>query len=68
MVQSQIHRYLIISATIISNFMFNGLHSMPPAAAELATQALADERKYKFPSFSASDAVALVSLNSGGVP
>lgn len=32
---------------------------MPPAAAELATQALAEEGKYKFPSFSASDALAL---------
>ena len=36
---------------------------MPPAAAELATQALAEEGKYKFPSFSASDALALVRLN-----
>jgi len=43
--------------------MFNGLHSMPPAAAELATQALAEEGKYKFPSFSAADALALVGLN-----
>ncbi|KIM45906.1 hypothetical protein M413DRAFT_440953 [Hebeloma cylindrosporum] len=33
---------------------------MPPAAADLATQALAEEMKYRFPSFSASDAVALV--------
>ncbi|KAF8204861.1 hypothetical protein BJ912DRAFT_939557 [Pholiota molesta] len=39
--------------------MFNGLHAMHPTDAELATQALAEEGKYRFPSFSASDAVTL---------
>lgn len=42
--------------------MFNGLHAMHPTDAELATQALAEEGKYRFPSFSASDAVTLVIL------
>ncbi|KAF9482028.1 hypothetical protein BDN70DRAFT_911977 [Pholiota conissans] len=39
--------------------MFTGLHTMHPTDAELATQALAEEGKYRFPSFSASDAVTL---------
>lgn len=35
---------------------------MPPSDAELATQALVEEGKYRFPSFSSSDAVTLVSI------
>lgn len=34
---------------------------MPPSDAELATQTLAEEGSCRFPSFSASDAVTLVS-------
>ncbi|KAG9219292.1 hypothetical protein CCMSSC00406_0001702 [Pleurotus cornucopiae] len=36
---------------------------MPPTDAEIATQVLADEYSYRFPSFSASDAVTLVGLS-----
>ncbi|KAF5322309.1 hypothetical protein D9619_001043 [Psilocybe cf. subviscida] len=39
--------------------MFNGLHNMSPSDADLATQALSEEGKYRFPSFNASDAVTL---------
>ncbi|KAH8106310.1 hypothetical protein BXZ70DRAFT_1004572 [Cristinia sonorae] len=40
--------------------MFNGFHApIPPSDAELATQALNDESSYRFPSFSANDAVTL---------
>ncbi|KII95931.1 hypothetical protein PLICRDRAFT_233443 [Plicaturopsis crispa FD-325 SS-3] len=39
--------------------MFNGLHTMPPTDAQLATDALNEEGTYRFPSFSASDAVTL---------
>lgn len=46
--------------------MFNGLHHMYPTDAELATQTLAEEGSYRFPSFSASDAVTLVILPSTG--
>src|ERR1700722_3725553 len=37
--------------------MFNGLLTMPPTDAELATTTLKEETYYRFPSFSASDAV-----------
>jgi len=40
--------------------MFNGLHHMYPTDAELATQILNEEGSYRFSSFSASDAVTLV--------
>jgi len=42
--------------------MFNGLHQMPrsPTDAEMATQTLTEEGTYRFPSFTASDAVTLV--------
>jgi uncharacterized protein (UPF0303 family) len=39
--------------------MFNGFHTMTPTDAELATQTLEQEGNYRFPSFSASDAVTL---------
>ncbi|CAL1701562.1 unnamed protein product [Somion occarium] len=40
--------------------MFNGFHSpIPPSDAELATQTLNEESSYRFPSFSANDAVTL---------
>ncbi|KAJ8697949.1 hypothetical protein PTI98_004716 [Pleurotus ostreatus] len=39
--------------------MFSRLENMPPTDAEIATQVLADEYSYRFPSFSASDAVTL---------
>ena len=40
--------------------MFGGLHShIPPSDAELATQTLNEESSYRFPSFSANDAVTL---------
>ena len=42
--------------------MFNGLYTMPPTDADLATQTLSEEGSYRFSSFSASDAVTLVSL------
>ncbi|KAI0698635.1 hypothetical protein BC835DRAFT_1268715 [Cytidiella melzeri] len=40
--------------------MFNGFHNpIPPSDAELATQTLNEESSYRFPSFSANDAVTL---------
>ncbi|KAG5340467.1 hypothetical protein C0989_001483 [Termitomyces sp. Mn162] len=39
--------------------MFSGFHSMAPSDAELATHALSEEGSFRFPSFSASDAVTL---------
>ncbi|KAI0069146.1 hypothetical protein BV25DRAFT_96393 [Artomyces pyxidatus] len=40
--------------------MFNRLHRpMPPTDADLATKALEEEASYRFPSFSANDAVTL---------
>ncbi|ESK93716.1 hypothetical protein Moror_1414 [Moniliophthora roreri MCA 2997] len=39
--------------------MFSGLQGMAPNDTELATQTLAEEGSYRFPSFSASDAVTL---------
>jgi len=39
--------------------MFNGLYTMPPTDADLATQTLSEEGSYRFSSFSASDAVTL---------
>ncbi|KAF8631236.1 hypothetical protein AX15_002565 [Amanita polypyramis BW_CC] len=39
--------------------MFSGIHDMVPTDAELATQALAEEGSYRFPSFTAADAVTL---------
>jgi len=40
--------------------MFNGFHTpVPPSDAELATQTLNEESSYRFPSFSANDAVTL---------
>ncbi|KAH7931361.1 hypothetical protein BV22DRAFT_998842 [Leucogyrophana mollusca] len=39
--------------------MFTPFHAMIPSDAEIASQALADEGQYRFPSFSASDAVTL---------
>ncbi|TFK43261.1 hypothetical protein BDQ12DRAFT_171029 [Crucibulum laeve] len=39
--------------------MFNGLYNMTPSDADLATEALADEGKYRFSSFNASEAVTL---------
>jgi uncharacterized protein (UPF0303 family) len=39
--------------------MFASLQNMPPTDAQLATQALNEEGNYRFPSFSASDAVTL---------
>ena len=44
--------------------MFNGLHHMYPTDAEIATQTLTEEGSYRFPSFSASDAVTLVITSS----
>ena len=40
--------------------MFSGIHEMAPTDAELATQALAEEGSYRFPAFTAADAVTLV--------
>lgn len=48
--------------------MFSRLENMPPTDAEIATQVLADEYSYRFPSFSASDAVTLVSLSFARSP
>jgi uncharacterized protein (UPF0303 family) len=39
--------------------MFSTLHDMPKTDAEIATQILAEEGAYRFPSFSASDAVTI---------
>jgi hypothetical protein len=39
--------------------MFASFHAMIPSDAELASQALNEEGSYRFPSFSASDAVTL---------
>jgi len=39
--------------------MFSNIHSMLPTAAELASQTLVEEGSYRFPSFSAADAVTL---------
>ncbi|KAF8665571.1 hypothetical protein AX16_000029 [Volvariella volvacea WC 439] len=39
--------------------MFSGFQSMVPTDTDLANQALTDEKAYRFPSFSASDAVTL---------
>ncbi|KIK65605.1 hypothetical protein GYMLUDRAFT_158815 [Collybiopsis luxurians FD-317 M1] len=39
--------------------MFSGLQAMPPSDASIASQALHEETSYRFPSFSASDAVTL---------
>jgi uncharacterized protein (UPF0303 family) len=41
--------------------MFNGFHAMTPTDAEVATQTLSEEGNFRFTSFSASDAVTLVS-------
>jgi len=43
--------------------MFNGLYTMPPTDADIATQTLSEEGNYRFSAFSASDAVTLVSFN-----
>ena len=42
--------------------MFSGILEMSPTDAELATQALTEEGNYRFPAFTAADAVTLVSL------
>ncbi|KIK30836.1 hypothetical protein PISMIDRAFT_670989 [Pisolithus microcarpus 441] len=39
--------------------MYSAIHSPMPSDAELANQALADETSYRFPSFTANDAVTL---------
>ena len=39
--------------------MFTSFHAMIPSDAEIASQALNEEGSYRFPSFSASDAVTL---------
>jgi len=39
--------------------MFNVLHEMPKTDAEIATQVLSEEGAYRFPSFSANDAVTI---------
>jgi len=39
--------------------MFSGLHNMAPSDADLANQTLHEENAYRFPAFSASDAVTL---------
>jgi len=39
--------------------MYTGFHPMPPSDAELATQALTEESVYRFPYFSANDAVTI---------
>ena len=40
--------------------MFNGFHNpIPPSDAEIATQTLNEESSYRFPAFSANEAVTL---------
>jgi uncharacterized protein (UPF0303 family) len=39
--------------------MFSSLHEMPKTEAEIAAQVLSEEGAYRFPSFSANDAVTL---------
>jgi uncharacterized protein (UPF0303 family) len=39
--------------------MFSTLHDMPKTDAEIATQVLSEEGAYRFPSFSANDAVTI---------
>ncbi|KAH6915186.1 hypothetical protein BKA70DRAFT_1258225 [Coprinopsis sp. MPI-PUGE-AT-0042] len=39
--------------------MFNKFHTMLPSDAELATQTLVEENKYRFPSFDSNDALTL---------
>jgi len=54
-----LHSAESLPCLLASVFMFNGLHNMPPTDAELASQILSEEGRYRFPSFSASDAVTL---------
>lgn len=45
------------------SYMFNSLYTIPPTDVDIATQTLSEEGSYRFSSFSASDAVTLVSFN-----
>lgn len=56
---SGVVRLLYIPIAQNSFHMFTSFQSMIPSDTELASQALTEEGSYRFPSFSASDAVTL---------